>query len=332
MAAMASTTSVPPSPVSPIEAAQQAIDHTRRQLFPFRLERWLPLGLLAFLDQCGRTGANLGGQVPPGSWNLGGPHGRDVERILEAEPGHFPQLWGWDVGTTIAVGAVVLVVASVLIAIVLWINSRAVFMYADAVSSGRSDIARPWREHAGLAGSFFVWRLVIVLATLIAMVMLVGVGALAWAAAARGQVMAGVGFGLLIAILLVALLALLLASALVSLVLRDFVAPIQMSAQLPCGEALRRFGTLAAENLGSLLVYVLLKIVFAIAAAMAIVLVGCLTCCLGFLPVVGQTLLQPLFYFERAWSLFLLRGMGYDLFGPGLATLTVSRPPRPASA
>jgi len=323
---MASTTSVPASPVSPIDAAQQAIEYTKRQLFPFRFERWLPLGLLAFLDQCGRTGSNVGGQLPPGSWNLGGPSRRDVEKILEAEPGRFPDLWGWDIGTAIAVGALALVAVAVLIAIVLWINSRAVFMYADAVGSGRTEVARPWREHAWLAGSFFVWRLVIVLATLMGVVMLFGVGALAWSAAARGQVVAGVGFGMLVAILIAILAALVLASALFSLVLRDFVAPIQMSAQVSCGEALRRFGALLGPNLGTFLIYVLLKIVFAIAAAIVFVLVGCLTCCLAFLPVVGQTLLQPLFYFERAWSLFLLRGLGYDLLGVGLAGLAPAKP------
>jgi len=31
--------------------------------------------------------------------------------------------------------------------------------------------------------------------------------------------------------------------------------------------------------------------------------------------VVTQTVLQPLFFFERAWSLHLLRQMGYDLIG-----------------
>jgi len=38
-----------------------------------------------------------------------------------------------------------------------------------------------------------------------------------------------------------------------------------------------------------------------------------LTCCCILLPVVTQTALQPLFFFERAWSLYLLRQMGYDL-------------------
>jgi len=49
---------------SPIEAAREAIEHTRRLLFPFRFERWLTLGAVAFLDQCGRGG--MGGTLPGG--------------------------------------------------------------------------------------------------------------------------------------------------------------------------------------------------------------------------------------------------------------------------
>ena len=44
------------------------------------------------------------------------------------------------------------------------------------------------------------------------------------------------------------------------------------------------------------------------------VLVGCLTCCLGFLPIIRHTLLQPFLYFERAWSLELLRQLGESPF------------------
>jgi len=46
---------------------------------------------------------------------------------------------------------------------------------------------------------------------------------------------------------------------------------------------------------------------------MDVAIAACLTCCCALLPVVMQTALQPLFYFERAWSLFLLRQLGYDL-------------------
>jgi hypothetical protein len=64
-------------------------------------------------------------------------------------------------------------------------------------------------------------------------------------------------------------------------------------------------------------VYLLLKIVFAIALSLVTLVAACLTCCCVLLPVVMQTALQPLFYFERAWSLHLLRQLGYDLIVPG---------------
>ena len=49
---------------------------------------------------------------------------------------------------------------------------------------------------------------------------------------------------------------------------------------------------------------------------MAALLAGCLTCCCAFLPVLCQAVLQPLYFFERAWSLFLLRQLGVDVFTP----------------
>ena len=66
---------------------------------------------------------------------------------------------------------------------------------------------------------------------------------------------------------------------------------------------------------GAFVVYVLLKMVPAVGAAVAVFVGGCLTCCIGFLPIVRQVVFQPLFYFERSWSLFVLRRMGHDLPG-----------------
>src|SRR4029453_17592117 len=70
-------TSTPPGPVSPLAAARAALDHTRRELFPIRLNTWVVLGLLAFLDQCGRTLRGGGG--------AGGGEGH---------PSREPEEWG----------------------------------------------------------------------------------------------------------------------------------------------------------------------------------------------------------------------------------------------
>src|SRR5262245_56775794 len=59
-------TPAPHQPVSPVDAARTAFEHTRRQLFPIRPGRWIVLGVLAFLDQCGRTLSGGGGSAAGG--------------------------------------------------------------------------------------------------------------------------------------------------------------------------------------------------------------------------------------------------------------------------
>jgi len=57
---------------------------------------------------------------------------------------------------------------------------------------------------------------------------------------------------------------------------------------------------------------------------------ACFTCCCILIPVVTQTFLQPLFFFERAWPLYLLRQMGYDvLTGPLASARTAPAPLQP---
>jgi hypothetical protein len=100
--------------------------------------------------------------------------------------------------------------------------------------------------------------------------------------------------------------------ALAALALRDFVAPLQMATGLPCGAAARLLESLAVAQPGAFVLYLLLKLLVVIATGVVVVIGGCLTCCLGFLPIVLQTIFQPLFHFERGISIALLRQMGYD--------------------
>jgi len=109
----------------------------------------------------------------------------------------------------------------------------------------------------------------------------------------------------------------LLAGGLAAMALRDFVAPLQMHGQTTCGPAVRLLVALVRIHPVAFLLYLVLKIVFGVAQGVLLVLAACLTLCCILLPVVTQTVLQPLFFFERAWSLCLLRQMGYDLIGGG---------------
>ena len=307
----------PPAPnVSTIDAAQAAIEHTRRHLFPIRFQRWIVLGFLAFLDQCGRTfngGGGGGGNGHPGRDWPG--HERGVgEEVAGAV--NTATAWLAAHAVEVALGVILgLVVVGGLVALLLWINARGTFMYLDNVTSGRADVARPWREHARAADSYFGWRLALGLATLGVLLFAAGIVAVALVAFARGRLEGASGAVMLMAlvpVLLVLLVALPLL-ALAGMALRDFVAPLQLVTGLSCGQAARVLEGLLTAHPGAFLLYLLVKFVTVALTGAAIVIGGCLTCCVGFLPVVMQTLLQPLFFFERSFPLFLLRQMGHDL-------------------
>ncbi|HEV8238008.1 MAG TPA: hypothetical protein VGS57_01415 [Thermoanaerobaculia bacterium] len=292
-------------------AASEAMDLVRARLFPFRLDRWLPLGFVTFLDRCGRTGGGPtsggSGRLPGSSSDIGNG-GPSVGEVIQ----NAKDWIGEHLLVVVAISAIVLVLIVTIIAIVLWLNSRGVFMYADNVASGRFDIARPWREHAGHAWSYFGWTFGLSLVGCFGALVLVApivlfVISLFSSGASPLAILGIIALGLLLILWAIVV-------NLFSLVLRDFAAPLQMLLDVRCGKALGVASGIVRANVGSFVIYVVLKMVFAIVAGITALLAGCFTCCLGFLPVIHHTLLQPLYYFERAWSLCLLRQAGYDLF------------------
>jgi hypothetical protein len=209
----------------------------------------------------------------------------------------------------------VLLVLAVVTALVLWLNARGVFMYLDDVATGRADVARPWRQHADAASSYFGWSLGISLAALFVLLVLGGLVATVAFAFATGRVhgsgawLTGAAMTPVLVLLLLALPCL----ALAALALRDFVAPIQLATGLPCGEAARVLESLVLAHPGAFVLYLVLKIVVKVVSGILIALLGCLTCCIAFLPVVMQIVFQPLFFIDRAFSVFLLRQLGHDV-------------------
>jgi hypothetical protein len=299
--------------VSPIDAARAAWQHTRSQLFPIRFERWLVLGLLAFLDQCGRAFRGGGGSSGGGNGHRGGDWPPDfagigawLQRASEWLAAH---------ATLIALGAVAgILVFGLVAAVVLWVNARGVFMYADAVATGRAEVSRPWRQHADAASSYFGWSLGITFAMVFTLLFAGGLVVATVFLLRRSA--AETGGWLILAAMVPVLLLLALAFALLALAglaLRDFVAPLQLATGLPCGAAARLLESLVVAQPGAFVLYLLLKLLVVVATGLVVVIGGCLTCCLGFLPIVMQTAFQPLFHFERALSLMLLRQMGYDV-------------------
>jgi hypothetical protein len=308
---------------SPLEAATEAIEHTRRHLFPFKFERWLALGLVAFLDQCGRGG--ISGSIPGG----GGPGpGWPGKASGDGGFGSFGAWMAEHVALVVGLAALGIALIVAFMALVLWINSRATFVYVENVATGGTEIARPWRAHAERARSYFAWRFGLALGVMVGALSLIGL------AVAAVITLADQAYRMVVALLAIVplLLLLIVAAALLSVALRDFAAPIQMAAGVSCGAALRLVAGLIRAHPMAFFLYVVLKVVFGIAQGMVLLVAACFTCCCILIPVVTQTFLQPLFFFERAWPLYLLRQMGYDLLTGPAAFAPASPAPLEPSA
>ena len=58
--------------------------------------------------------------------------------------------------------------------------------------------------------------------------------------------------------------------------------------------------------------FLIIKIIYSMIFGVARSLIGYCTCCIGFLPVVGQAVLAPLHVFERTYSIYVLQSLGPD--------------------
>lgn len=296
-----------------VDALHDAFAHTKQQLFPFRFDRWLPLGFVAFLDQCGRQGGG-GGNLrllnPGGGGSSGGGKGGsgiDLDQVRAWVGEHLVLI------IVVATLALALIVGVTVL--VTWLRSRGTFMYIDNVSRGTADVARPWREHRELASSFFAWQLAIALASLVGVLALVAplLFSLFYLFVSRNWwALVGIVLPILMLIVLV------LVVGLISVASRDFIAPLQFRSGLSFRRGFDVFWGLLRQHPLAFVIYVVMKVVYAIVAAIVAILACCLTCCCAILPVVNQTLLQPVYYFERSWSLFFLRRLGHDVFPGGL--------------
>jgi hypothetical protein len=84
-------------------------------------------------------------------------------------------------------------------------------------------------------------------------------------------------------------------------------------------EGWKRFWAVGHNHLGGIVLFFFLRICVAVGAGIVGVIAGVFTCCLGFLPVLHQTLMAPYYVFERAWSLEVLASMSPDFDLRGVA-------------
>ena len=209
------------------------------------------------------------------------------------------------------IAAVVVAVAIPLVLLMLWLGSRGQMMAIHSVATGTANVGDAWRLTSSSGGRMFKFQLALAGIALGVFLPLLGVGALFVIPAVKDA--AGLD-GLVWLILPIALgaLVVMIPFLIVKSLARNFVAPIMLRHEIGAREAWKRFWPHAREHVGSLVVFWVLGMLFSVAAAIVGIVAGFITCCLGFLPVLHQTIMAPYYVFERAWTLEILASMSPD--------------------
>src|SRR6476659_1257096 len=144
----------------------QAIELTRLILFrPFDITKWLIIGFAAFLSGWLNSG---GGSINP--WSFRGWNTSNAQ----APQFQFQSFNLDQAGVFLLVLIAVLAIFIFAIAILwLWVTSRGRFIFIDCLVRNRAAIAEPWREYHREGNRFFLFLIVLIVAS-IAIVALLG--------------------------------------------------------------------------------------------------------------------------------------------------------------
>jgi hypothetical protein len=252
--------------LSAVDAISPAIELTKRQLFqPFRWGRWARLALVTLLS----------GEMAGGGFNFSWPQGggrRSSEFLAFASPG-VEKVLAW-----LPVILLVVIAATAFVLLLIYIHSVFRFILFDSVLHDRCEIKAGWRRWQPQGISYFLWSICFILVTLFGLAVLVGTPlALAWAQGAfrepKQHLLLLIVGGLLLFLLVFAYF---VAAAVVWLFAKDFLVPMMALENLRVMEAWRRFYPMLKTDKGGYAIYVLMKVVLAMGAAILFGIIGLL--------------------------------------------------------
>ncbi len=296
-----------------IEPLSRAVARTKKDLFsPFDLKKWFVIGFTAFL--AGLTDFGFSG-LPSSNWRK--RTNVEIEDVL-----YFPQrVWEWlgdNPGWAVAIGIGVFLVF-ILGILITWLSSRGKFMFLDNVVRCKAEVVKPWYEYQEEGNSFFLWNLfwgfavfAISIAYLIYCFLYIQnlyQGTRDPRTLIIPAVLAGIGF-----------FALSVAGGFVYLMLKDFVVPIMYRDRIAASKAIQKFLPLFFSEFIHFVGYGLFMLCLVILIIVCVIIVGCATCCVGFLilmiPYINAVILLPISFARRAFSIEFLEqfGPGYDIF------------------
>jgi hypothetical protein len=210
----------------------------------------------------------------------------------------------------------ILAVAAILL-VILWLSSRAKFIFLDNVVHSRAQIVEPWHRLRDLGNSLFLWRLGFLVAcglvVLVLLVLFVGPAVtLSLPDVLAGLSYAAMGFGVLLMVVFGVI------GAYVGLFLEAFVIPIMYKFDLKATEAWRYFIPWFKTRPLPFLLYGLFVLLVLVGFGLVLGAMCLMTCCIVLIPYVGTVLTLWFWVTYRLFSVEFLAQFdpGFDLFTP----------------
>jgi hypothetical protein len=267
-------------PISAVDAITPAFEHARQQLLrPFRAGQWAKLALVGLL--AGEMGSGGGGGCNPGSFRM--PHPNSSQRLLEgALPSINPAL-------TASLIAVLIVTGFVLFILFMYVNSVMRFVLFDSVVAKECHIGQSWIRRQGPGRRFFVWQILLALASIMGFTILIGIPAgfaflVGWLREPKAHMVPLILGGL---VLFFVLLLFVVVQLVVHVMTKDFVVPQMALEDIGAIEGWRRLWPRIKGEMGGYAAYIGMKIVMAIGAAIVLGIVSAIVFLLFLIPVAG---------------------------------------------
>lgn len=264
--------------ISAVDTVSLAFEHTKRQLFrPFRFWQWVRLAFVGLLaGELGSGGGNFTRQ-----WQQG-THAPSLPPLGQG----IPKI---DLAILASVITVLVITGFVVFLVLTYINSVMRFILFDSILMRECHIGAGWSRRQGIGWHYFLWQLVLALATFAGFVLLIvlpvafafGMG---WFTPPRAHLVQLVLTGIVVVALFVIYL---IAIAVVHVLTKDFIIPQMAMEGITAFEGWRRLLPMLRGEEKSYFVYIVLKIVLSIVAGIAIGIVAVVLGLILAVPVIG---------------------------------------------
>ncbi|HEX8812145.1 MAG TPA: hypothetical protein VF742_09145 [Terracidiphilus sp.] len=258
---------------SAVESISPALTRTKQMLFhPFRFGLWARLAVVALITgEAGGAGTG-GGSIPNFNPNRGQGGNNHWARAS-----HLFSVPGWE-QIQPYIGWIVVGVVLALAVMFLWIYSDCVyrFILLDAVVSDQCRLRQGWRRWRAAGRRYFLWVIAFGIGAFAVVGLVAGVPVLlayraGWFEHPEQNLGALIGGGILLALLVIALVAML---AVIDMLGRDFLVPVMAFGEVGALEGWERLLAMMGAEKSAYAVYVLMKIVLAMAAAIIFAIIN----------------------------------------------------------